>query len=125
MGSDMNTTICIGLDRKCSTQLGVPPVTDFMDGFALGVQYYNKVNGTDVEVLGWDPQRHDGLFVGGFCCAAQGRETTQQLLALGADVILPVAGTNVGPGAEYAVKEHGNSYIIGVDTDWAQVLSRH
>jgi basic membrane protein A len=43
---------------------------------------------------------------------------TQQLLAQGADIILPVAGTSVGPGAAYAVKSNGNAYIIGVDTDW-------
>jgi WD40 repeat protein len=100
--------------------IGIPPVTDFMDGFSLGVAYYNKKHQTDVEVLGWDPDRPDqGLFVGDFCCAAEGREITQQLLMQGADVILPVAGTGVGAGALYAVKTHKDSYIIGVDTDWA------
>jgi WD40 repeat protein len=96
-----------------------PPVTDFMDGFALGVRYYNQKNGTNIEVLGWNPNKHEGLFIGGFCCAAEGRQTAQQLLDQGADIILPVAGTNVGPGAAYAVQAHGNAYIIGVDTDWA------
>jgi len=100
--------------------IGIPPVTDFMDGFALGISYYNKKNGTDVELLGWNPEKPDeGLFVGDFCCAAEGREITQHLLIQGADVILPVAGTDVGAGALYAVKTHKNAYIIGVDTDWA------
>jgi len=98
--------------------IDIPPVTDFMDGFALGVAYYNKKNSTSVEVIGWDPAKHEGLFVGGFCCAAEGRQITQELLDQGADIILPVAGTNVGPGAAYTVKSHGNAYIIGVDTDW-------
>jgi basic membrane protein A len=89
-----------------------------MDGFALGVQYYNQKNSTNVEVLGWDPVKHEGLFLGGFCCAAEGRAITQQLLDQGADIILPVAGTSPSPGAAYAVKSHGNAYIIGVDTDW-------
>ena len=44
---------------------------------------------------------------------------TQRLLEEGADVILPVAGSNVGPGAVNAVQTHGNAYLIGVDTDWA------
>jgi WD40 repeat protein len=99
--------------------IGIPPVTDFMDGFALGIRHYNKKNGTDVELLGWDVTKHEGLFVGDFCCAAEGREITQQLLIQGADVILPVAGTGVGGGTLYAVKAHNDSYIIGVDTDWA------
>jgi WD40 repeat protein len=98
--------------------IDIPPVTDFMDGFALGVQYFNQKNGPNVEVLGWDPARHEGLFLGGFCCSAEGRAITQQLLDQGADIILPVAGTNVGPGAAYAVQAHRNAYIIGVDTDW-------
>jgi len=96
----------------------IPSVTDFMDGFALGVTYYNEKNITGVEVLGWDVEKHEGLFVGGFCCAAEGRQLTQQLLDEGADIILPVAGENVGPGAANAVQTHGNAYIIGVDTDW-------
>jgi WD40 repeat protein/basic membrane lipoprotein Med (substrate-binding protein (PBP1-ABC) superfamily) len=99
--------------------IDIPPVTDFMDGFALGVAYYNEKNGTSVEVLGWDAKKHEGLFVGDFCCAAEGKQITQQLLEAGADVILPVAGTNVGPGAANAVDIHKDAYIIGVDTDWA------
>jgi len=96
----------------------IPSVTDFMDGFALGATFYNEKNTSAVEVLGWDVEKHEGLFVGGFCCAAEGRQLTQQLLNEGADIILPVAGTNVGPGAANAVQTHGNAYIIGVDNDW-------
>ena len=69
-------------------------------------------------MLGWDAKEHAGLFVGGFCCALEGRKITQQLLEQGADIIPPVAGTNVGPGAANAVQTHGNAYLIGVDTDW-------
>ncbi len=99
--------------------IDIPSVTDFMDGFAVGVKYYNEKNGTNVELLGWDVKKHEGLFVGGFCCALEGRLITQHLLGEGADIILPVAGTNVGPGAAHAVQTHGHAYIIGVDTDWA------
>ena len=31
----------------------IPPVVAFMDGFALGVQHYNRVHGKDVQVIGW------------------------------------------------------------------------
>jgi basic membrane protein A len=99
--------------------IDITPVTDFMDGFAFGVAYYNEKNGTNVEVLGWDAEKHEGLFIGDFCCAGEGRQMTRQLLDQGADVILPVAGTSSGAGALYAVKTHGNALIIGVDTDSA------
>jgi len=99
--------------------IDIPSVTNFMDGFALGVAYYNEKNGTNVEVLGWDPKKHEGLFVGGFCCALEGRQMSQQLLQEDADVILPAAGTSIGSGAANAVQTNGNAYLIGVDTDWA------
>ena len=35
--------------------LPIPTVTIFMDGFYRGVMQYNKVHGTTVKVLGWDP----------------------------------------------------------------------
>lgn len=99
--------------------LDIPQVTDFMDGFALGVAHYNKMKDAHVDVLGWDVQNHEGLFVGGFCCTSEGRQMAQQLLNEGVDVILPVAGKTVGWGAGAEVQNHGNAWLIGVDTDWS------
>lgn len=98
--------------------IDIPPVTSFMDGFALGVDYYNQKNGTEAEVLGWDAEKHVGLFVGGFCCSTEGRQAARQLLEAGADVILPVAGQSVGVGAGTEMQAHGDAWVIGVDTDW-------
>ncbi|MEA3440475.1 MAG: BMP family ABC transporter substrate-binding protein, partial [Chloroflexota bacterium] len=44
----------------------IPTVTVFMDGFSMGVDYYNQQKGTSVEVLGWDPASQTGLFTGNF-----------------------------------------------------------
>ena len=96
----------------------IPQVTGFMDGYALGVAYYNQKHGAQVEVLGWDAQKHVGLFAGSFCCSTEGRQMVQQLLDAGADVILPVAGKSIGWGAGAAVRQHGSAWLIGVDTDW-------
>jgi basic membrane protein A len=46
--------------------LPVPPVTVFMDGYALGVQWFNSENGASVEVLGWDPDLQTGPFTFSF-----------------------------------------------------------
>lgn len=100
--------------------IDIPPVTDFMDGFALGVQRYNFEHGTNVQVLGWNVEKYEGLFVGSFCCSTEGRQAARQLLDAGADVILPVAGQSVGVGAGTEILEYGNAYVIGVDTDWTQ-----
>jgi basic membrane protein A len=96
-----------------------PGVTDYMDGLALGVAYYDQRNGANVQVLGWDVAKHEGLFVGDFCCRAQGYEFANQLMDLGADIILPVAGPDVGAGAASAIRANAGRVMIGVDYDWA------
>lgn len=95
----------------------IPTVTIFMDGFSRGVKYYNDQNGTSVQALGWDPAAQTGLFTGNFESTDDGRTMGQSLMDEGADIIMPVAGP-VGVGTAAAVKERGNAYIIGVDTDW-------
>ena len=96
----------------------VDTVRDFMDGYALGAQYYNRQHGTNVELLGWDPITRSGLFTGNFVDREDGRRMGEQLLDAGADVILPAAGTQ-GFGTADVVLERGGAYIIGVDYDWA------
>ena len=95
----------------------IPPVTIFMDGFFYGVQHYNAVNGTNVQVLGWNPETEEGLFTGNFESTDDGRAMGESLMDEGADIIMPVAGP-VGLGTAAAAQERGNVYIIGVDTDW-------
>ena len=94
----------------------IPPVTVFMDGFWYGVDYYNQENGTDVQVLGWDPATQEGLFTGNFESTDDGRALGESLMDEGADIIMPVAGP-VGLGTAAAAQERGNAFIIGVDTD--------
>jgi basic membrane protein A len=89
----------------------IPPVTIFMVGFQAGVEYYNEQHGTDVEVLGMD------LFVGNFESTDDGRRAGEDLIAEGADIIMPVAGP-VGLGTAAAVMDNPGTMLIGVDTDW-------
>jgi basic membrane protein A len=98
----------------------IPTVTVFMDGFALGVDYYNQQKGTNVEVLGWDPATQTGLFTGNFESTDDGRAMGESLMDEGADIIMPVAGP-VGLGTAAAVQERGGAWIVGVDNDWAVV----
>jgi basic membrane protein A len=100
--------------------INIPPVVAFMDGFALGVAYYNEQKGADVQVLGWDPaDREGGLFTGNFDSTDDGRRMGETLMDEGADVIMPVAGP-VGLGTAAAIQERGNAWLVGVDTDWRQ-----
>lgn len=104
--------------------INIPPVTVFMDGFYYGVQYYNQENGTDVQVLGWDPMAQDGLFTGNFDSLDDGRAFAESLMDEGADIIMPVAGP-VGLGSAAAIQERGNAWLIGVDNDWTQTAPEY
>ncbi len=97
--------------------LPIPTVTIFMDGFVAGVRQYNEDKGTDIQVIGWNPEEETGLFSNTFDDQQVGRELAVSLMDEGADIIMPVAGP-VGLGAAAAIQERGNAYIIGVDSDW-------
>lgn len=98
--------------------LNIPPVTIFMDGFVRGARHYNKVKGTSVAILGWDPEKREGLFTNNFDSVDDGRTFAQSLYDEGADIVLPVAGT-VGQGSAALADELGADAlkIIGVDAD--------
>jgi basic membrane protein A and related proteins len=94
----------------------IPTVTIFMDGFADGVAHYNEVNGTDVQVLGWDKEAQNGQFVGDFSNTTLALQISENLLDAGADVILPVAGP-LGEQAAIAARDAGDVAVIWVDVD--------
>jgi basic membrane protein A len=98
--------------------INIPPVTIFMDGFYYGVQKYNADNGTEVEVIGWDPAQQKGLFTENFESLDDGRTFAQNLVDEGADIVMPVAGP-VGLGSAALASELGTDklMIIGVDSD--------
>jgi len=97
--------------------INIPPVSIFMVGFEYGVNHYNQKHGTNIEVLGWETAANTGVFVGNFDSTDDGRRVAETFMNEGADVIMPVAGP-VGLGSAQAVRERGNAWIIGVDTDW-------
>lgn len=94
-----------------------PSVTVFMDGFQQGVEHYNEVHGTSVQVVGWDAGAQNGSFVGSFDDQVAAKTITQNLLDQNADVIMPVAGTLFKASIE-AIKDSGkDAAIIGVNSD--------
>jgi basic membrane protein A len=98
--------------------INIPTVTDFMDGFARGIAYYNRQKSKTVKLLGWDPARRTGLFTNNFDKVDDGRAFAKNLVDEGADIVLPVAGP-VGLGSAALAAQLGVSKlrIIGVDAD--------
>ncbi|MFZ1480687.1 MAG: BMP family ABC transporter substrate-binding protein [Paracoccaceae bacterium] len=98
--------------------INIPPVTIFMDGYYRGAMYYNAQHGTEVTVLGWNPETREGLFTNNFESLDDGRAFAQNLYDEGADIVMPVAGP-VGLGSAAMAAELGGDTIkiIGVDAD--------
>jgi basic membrane protein A len=93
----------------------IPTVTYFGAGFQHGMEYYNEVHGTSVELIGWDNETGEGLFTGDFADLTKGKEATESLFDEGADIFIPVGGLIGSPGFDVA-RERGG-YGIWVDTD--------
>ncbi len=100
--------------------MNIPTVTIFMDGFAQGVDYYNKQESKSVQVVGWDAAKQDGQFVpgsNGFGNIAGGKQTATNLVSQGADILLPVAGGSGLGALQVAQASGGKVSAIWVDTD--------
>lgn len=98
----------------------IPPVQLYMTGYVYGVQYYNKTKGKSIKVIGWDPVKKTGQFVGSFTDVNKGKLITQAEIQQGADVIFPVAGP-IDAGTATAVRAAGGPskgyYMLWVDSD--------
>jgi len=104
--------------------LQIPPVVDFMDGFARGVAQYNEAKGTSVEVIGWDVATQEGVFVGGFTDQNAAKTVSTNMFDQGVDVIMPVAGA-LFQGTLTAMQDRGDDSIaiIGVNSDGYDVAA--
>jgi basic membrane protein A len=93
----------------------IPTVTIFGVGFQAGMEYYNEVHGTNVELIGWDNETGEGLFTGDFVDLTKGKEATESLFDEGIDIFMGVGGLIGSPGFDVA-RERGG-YGIWVDVD--------
>ena len=92
------------------------PVKAFLDGFSDGIDKFNTDNGGSVKLLGWNKAKQTGTFSGDYTDIAKGKTLSEQFIAQGADIILPVAG-QVGEGAGAAALEKPGTSVIWVDSD--------
>lgn len=89
-----------------------PTVTIFMDGFKQGVDHYNSVKGTSVQVIGMDS------FTGGFEANDTAKGVAVGIIDQGVDVLLPVGGP-IYQSAMDAIADSGKDIaLIGVDADF-------
>jgi len=105
---------------------GIPisVVTAYMNGFAAGILYYNRLNGTHIQLLGWSPRTLTGTFVsddktdcGAFGDFESARNIAAGLIAKGADIVMPVDGSAGNQAAGAAAQRATRVVLIGVDTD--------
>jgi basic membrane protein A len=85
----------------------IPTVEIFVAGYQAGVDYYNAQKGKNVSF--------EGVYVGDFEAADQGKIVGNSLIDEGADVIFGIGG-KTGNGGLSAAKERGK-WGVGVDVD--------
>jgi basic membrane protein A len=93
----------------------IPTVSIFAVGFQTGMELYNEVHGTSVELIGWDNATGEGVFTGDFTDLTKGKEAAESLFDEGVDIFMGVGGLIGAPGFDVA-RERGG-YGIWVDTD--------
>jgi basic membrane protein A len=98
----------------------IPTVTYFGVGFQMGMEHYNEVHGTNVELIGWDNETGEGLFTGDFADLTKGKEATESLFDEGVDIFIPVGGLIGSPGL--AVARERGGYGIWVDVDGVKLF---
>jgi basic membrane protein A len=98
----------------------IPTVTYFGVGYQAGMEHYNEVHGTEVELIGWDNETGEGLHTGDFMDLTKGKEATESLFDEGVDIFIPVGGLIGAPGFDVA-RERGG-YGIWVDVDGYDLL---
>jgi basic membrane protein A len=103
--------------------LPIPTVTIFMTGYAQGVEQYNKDNGADVKVVGWNPKTEKGSFTEDFEDKTKGQTIGENMIQQGADVIFPVAGP-AGLGGLQAAQDN-DAFGIWVDTDGCESAAEY
>jgi basic membrane protein A and related proteins len=94
-----------------------PTVSIFMDGFTRGVDHYNLIKGTSVEVLGWNTELGDGVFTGSFTDMDLARSTAESLFQEGCDIVIPVGGAINLPAGDVITAQGIDGALIGVDAD--------
>lgn len=90
-------------------------VTIFAVGMQAGIEYYNEVHGTEVQLIGWDSKTGKGSFTDDFGDLNKGKEYAESLFDEGVDIFAGVGGLIGSPGFDVA-RERGG-YGIWVDTD--------
>ncbi len=101
----------------------IPSVTDFMDGFQMGVEKYNEDEGADVQLIGWDKDTQKGSFTNDFEAKTKGQSTAEEMITQGADILFPVAGP-AGLGALQAAQD-ADVKGIWVDTDGCESAAEY
>lgn len=117
LAAGMSETGAVGIFGGWPT----PQVLRFMVGFEQGVSRYNEVHGAHIRVFGWDGSASTGLFTHDFQSPENGHLLGGELIAQGADIILPVAGPT-GLGTIDAAHENPGVMVIWVDTDGCVVV---
>ncbi len=97
--------------------------TDYMTGFVNGADYYRRQNGVDLEILGWDVNNKEGVFLGNDASEEEGYQAAMDFFDKDCDVIFAVA-QDAAKGSARAAQEQGKMFI-GAKVDWYETFPEY
>ena len=104
----------------------MPIIQKILDGYYLGVAYYNQQHNTDIKLLGYDPSHSDlAYIIGNWTSLESASGMLDTLISEGADVFLPVCGYVAIESVFNKNKETGIGMAIGTDYDMSQIYPEY
>lgn len=101
----------------------IEAITDYMTGFYNGADYYRRTHGTNLDILGWDVYKKEGVFLQDKTSEEEGYQVAKDFFAKDCDVIFAVA-KNPAKGSAKAAQE-ANKMFIGATVDWYQAFPEY
>jgi basic membrane protein A len=103
-----------------------PVIQQILDGYYLGVNYYNQQKNTNIKLLGHDPSQPDSTYlIGNWTSLESASGMLDTLIAGGADVFLPVCGYVAVESVFKKHQETGVGIAIGTDYDMSQIYPEY
>lgn len=103
-----------------------PIIQKILDGYYLGLTYFNEQNNEDIKLIGYDPfQPEQTLIMGNWTSLEAASNMMDQLITEGADVFLPVCGYVAIESVYNKNQETGIGIAIGTDYDMSQVYPQY
>lgn len=104
----------------------IPVIQKILDGYFLGISYYNQEHNTNIQLLGYDPNEPQQTYLmENWTSLESALAILDLLISDGADVFFPVCGYVAVESVYQKYKINGTGMVIGTDYDMSQIYPEY